>query len=157
MFWLLALLCLLAIVSLLAVFPIAIVRWLELHESRRVIGAAVVASILISVGTSLFMEVTIRKFARRAHEPIRGLILRPVAGGDHEYTPRGREYELAAFQRPFFAGTAAALLAAIFCTILAPKPRGPAALAIWSAVSGAVALMFLFWLCREFTTWEIFI
>ena len=159
MFWLFAFVFVAAVSSVFVGVPVAISRWIELSSSRSLVGAAILAAFLVAGGTATYMNTTLERFARDAHQPIRGLIGRPVpnSGGDHEYTPLGRMYEEHAFVWPFGFGSVAAAIVGTLATLAARHSRRTVAVPVWFAVAASIGFMFTFWICREFTAWDIFI
>jgi hypothetical protein len=159
MFWLFAFVLLAAVSSVLVGVPVAIARCCQLSSARRAVMVAIALSFTIAVATAVYMNATLQRLARQANEPIRGLIGRPVpnSGGDHVYTPRGRNYEKTAFIWPFCVGSLAAAFVGVATTVAARKHRAAVAWPVWSAVVASIGLMFVFWVCREFTAWDIFI
>jgi len=117
--------------SLLATFlgPVAAaLRWSTLTGSARTTsGLAALACFAVSVATIVYMETTIQHIAAATGQPIRGLIGCPVpnTGGDHDYTPHGKEYERTAFQRPFYVSASVVFVIAIGATLSSARHGAP--------------------------------
>ena len=139
--------------------PIVLIRLSHLQPKNRNRGLAALGLIAATTVVGiLYMEVTLRHLAVQAAEPIHGLIGRPIpnGGGDHDYTPRGREYETVAFRQPFYFVAVSLVGIAVIFSGIAPHDRLTLVLS-WLAALLGIAAVFMFWVVREFTAWDIFI
>lgn len=150
-------------VAFIAAFGLPAVAALQLsrlssHE-KRLARITLLLLLVVTLSTIVFMEVKLRAFAKELGEPIHGLIGHPdpTISANHIYTERGKEIEIESFRQPFYVDAIVLVLVAAVANFVSKRSRTRFGALPWTAAAIGIGTLFLFWIVREFTAWDIFI